>query len=207
MQLDTMAKIVWTIFLASMLSSCQLFQKGEPSWQVNQKLYDEADAAETSVSVSLHDQRAWLLDGQGRVLLKTNISTGVTGHETPTGELKVLEMLEEKKSNRYGKYVDKKKGEVVVAKSWLHQGPPPAGTEYEGVDMPYWMRLTWWGVGMHVGEFARHTRCSFGCVRVFHEAQPWIYQKVQVGTSVEIYQDSMVVEMAGKEQFGFFERW
>ncbi len=69
------------------------------------------------------------------------------------------------------------------------------------------MRLTWWGVGMHVGEFPRHTRCSFGCVRVFRDAQPLIYQKVQVGTPVTIYQDSIVVEMASKERFGFFERW
>ncbi len=56
-------KIVSTVFLASMVSSCQLFQQDESSWQVNRKFYDEADAAKTSVSVSLHDQKAWAWKG------------------------------------------------------------------------------------------------------------------------------------------------
>ncbi|MBT8037511.1 MAG: L,D-transpeptidase family protein [Verrucomicrobiae bacterium] len=151
----------------------------------------------------MHDQKAWLLDGEGWVILKTNISTGVTGHETPVGELKVLEKLEEKRSNRYGKYVDKKTGKVVVAKSWLHKGALPEGTVYEGIAMPYWMRLTWWGLGMHVGEFPKHTRCSFGCIRVFRAAQPWIYRKTQEGTPVTVEGKSLVVEMVEKERFGW----
>lgn len=201
MPLRIYTKCLGFIFLAGMMASCQSFRSEGASWQVNKRLYHQADVSETSVRISLHDQKAWLLDGMGRAILKTNVSTGVTGHETPTGELKVLEKLEKKKSNRYGKYVDEETGKVVVAKSWLHKGPPPEGAVYEGIAMPYWMRLTWWGVGMHVGEFPKHTRCSFGCIRVFRDAQPWIYRKTQVGTPVRVESRSLVVEMDQVEEF------
>jgi len=69
--------------------------------------------------------------------------------------------------------------------------------------MPYWMRLTWDGVGMHVGEFPKRTRCSFGCVRVFHEAQPWIYNKTLIGTRVTVFEKSLIESMAEKENFGW----
>lgn len=186
-----------------MISSCQLFQKQEPSWQLNKKRYQQADASRTSIRVSIHDQKAWLLDGQGRVVLKTDISTGVTGHETPTGEHRVLEMLVDKQSNKYGKYVDGQTGKVIVPKTWLHQGAPPEGTVYEGISMPYWMRLTWQGVGMHVGKFPKRTRCSFGCIRVFRDAQPLIYKKVMVGTPVIVSSESLTVEMAEQEKFSW----
>ena len=205
MPLRIYTKCLGVIFLAGMMASCQLFRSEGASWQVNKRLYRQAAVSETSVRISLHDQKAWLLDGMGRTILKTNISTGVTGHETPTGELKVLEKLEKKKSNRYGRYVDEENGKVVVAKSWLHKGPPPEGTVYDGIAMPYWMRLTWWGVGMHVGEFPKHTRCSFGCIRVFRDAQPWIYRKTQVGTPVTVVSRSLVVEMDEPSGWGGFK--
>jgi len=83
---------------------------------------------------------------------------------------------EGKRSNRYGKYVDKDTKEVVVERAWEHTGPKPKGTVYQGILMPYWMRLTWYGIGMHVGKFDKRVRSSFGCIRVFEEAQPYIYK-------------------------------
>lgn len=165
------------------------------SWQVDKQLYRKADASQTEVKVSIWDQKAWLLDGQGRVILSTNVSTGVPGHDTPTGEHAVVEKLTDKRSNKYGKFVDAETGEVMVEKNWLHKGPPPEGSVYQGTSMPYWMRLTWDGVGMHVGKFPRRTRCSFGCIRVFHKAQPYIYRKTQVGTKVTIFERSLMGEM------------
>ena len=193
------------LLLSLALSSCQLFQKEEPSWKMKKKWYKKADPAKTSVKISVFDQKAWLLDGSGRVILKTDVSTGVPGHETPTGNLRVLEKLEGKRSNRYGKYVDAETGKVLVEKTWLHKGPKPKGSVYQGIAMPYWMRLTWWGVGMHVGKFPKRTRCSFGCVRVFEKAQPFIYAKTQVGTPVEIRQESIATEMAKKEKFSWLD--
>ena len=204
-----MSKLVQTtyygagILLCLLTVSCQSLGYTDRSWQVNKSLYSQTDAKQTEVKVSIWDQKAWLLDEQGRVILKTDISTGVPGKETPTGEHRVLEKLKDKRSNRYGKYVDKETGKVVVEKNWLHKGPPPEGSVYLGTEMPYWMRLTWDGVGMHVGEFPKRTRCSFGCVRVFHEAQPWIYNKTLIGTRVTVFEKSLIESMAEKENFGW----
>ncbi|BDS06130.1 hypothetical protein NT6N_11700 [Oceaniferula spumae] len=191
------------ILLSALSISCQLVPSTSSSWQVNKSLYREADPTKTRIEVSIWDQKAWLLDEQGRVILKTNVSTGVPGHETPTGEHKVVEKLEHKRSNKYGKFVDAKTGKVIVEKNWLHEGPPPEGSVYEGTDMPYWMRLTWDGIGMHVGKFPTHTRCSFGCIRVYHKAQPLIYRKTRVGTRVSISEGSLLKSMAKKEDFSW----
>lgn len=154
--------------------------------------YRAAKPDETSIKVSLWDQKAWLLNGAGEPILQTDVATGVIGKETPEGVFPVLERIEEKRSNRYGRIVNKETREVVIAKSWEHSGPLPEGTEYEGIQMPYWMRLTWDGVGMHVGKFPKRTRCSFGCIRVFEAAQPLIFRKTQLGTKVEIVPGSLV---------------
>lgn len=157
-----------------------------PGYEVNRALYRKANPEETRLRISFWDQKAWLLDGEGRVLLETDISTGVPGHETPLGRFEVLEKLESKRSNRYGQYVRPRSGRVVVAKAWEHEGPPPEGTVWQGVSMPYWMRLTWDGVGMHVGKFPLRVRSSFGCIRVYRRAQPLIYRKTVVGTPVTV---------------------
>jgi len=191
--------------LCLLLSSCSLIptqaeDEKSPSFKVNDALYEKANKSETSIKISLWDQKAWLLNSEGSVLLMTDVSTGVDGKLTPTGTFSVLEKLEKKRSNRYGKYVDKKTGEVVVAKSWEHKGPKPAGTMYEGIAMPYWMRLTWYGIGMHVGKFDKRVRSSFGCIRVLADAQPYLYRKTRVGTKVEIVSKSLVVEMHHAEK-------
>ncbi len=207
MRAGVVSKAVLFVLLANLLASCQLFRTPAPAWRVDKKRYRHADPAETRVVVSVHDQTAWLLDKDGGVILKTIVSTGVTGHETPEGDHKVLERQKNKRSNKYGKYVDARTGKVVVPKTWLHHGSPPEGTVYEGIEMPYWMRLTWDGVGMHVGKFPRHTRCSFGCIRVFRDAQPLIFSKTQVGTPVSVHNESLTLEMAAKEDFSRWRWW
>jgi len=186
--------------LLAFLSSCaviepeQIVKKG-PSFTVNEELYAEASASETSVKISIWDQKAWLLNDQGEVLLSTDVSTGIDGRETPARTYTVLKKNEGKRSNRYGKYVDKDTKEVVVERAWEHTGPKPKGTVYQGILMPYWMRLTWYGIGMHVGKFDKRVRSSFGCIRVFEEAQPYIYKKTKVGTKVQIVKRSLIEEM------------
>lgn len=170
---------------AVLLVSCG----GMAGFRVDQRLYEAADPAETRIRISYHDQKAWLLDGAGRPVLETDISTGVPGHETPFGAFTVLEKLEEKRSNLYGNYVRPGSGRVV-ARTWAVEAPPE-GTVMEGISMPYWMRLTWDGVGMHVGKFPKRKRSSFGCIRVFKHAQPMIYRKTLVGTPVVIEERSL----------------
>jgi lipoprotein-anchoring transpeptidase ErfK/SrfK len=52
--------------------------------------------------------------------------------------------------------------------------------------MPYWMRVTWFGIGMHIGYVPDHA-ASHGCIRVPAHIQPTIYEKVRVGTPVKIH--------------------
>ena len=152
---------------------------------------------ETELRISFWDQKAWLVDGQGRVLVETDVSTGVPGHETPLGRFEVLEKLETKRSNRYGQYVKSRGGRVVVEKAWEHEGPPPDGTVWQGISMPCWMRLTWDGVGMHVGKFPLRSRSSFGCIRVYRKAQPLIFRKTVVGTPVTVVEGSLAGKISG----------
>lgn len=187
-------KFVVFIFLSAFVVSCS--PSTEPGYSTKSRKYRAATPEETSIKVSLWDQKAWLLNGKGEVILQTDVATGVPGKDTPEGVFPVLERMESKRSNRYGRIVNKKTREVVIEKAWEHEGALPPGTEYEGIAMPYWMRLTWYGVGMHVGKFKKRTRCSFGCIRVFEEAQPWIFHKTTLGTKVKIVKGSLV------EQYG-----
>ena len=163
-----------------------------PGYSKKSRKYRSAKPDETSIKVSLWDQKAWLLNGAGEAILETDVATGVPGKDTPEGIFPVLERIEEKRSNRYGRIVNKETRKVVIDKSWEHEGPLAEGTEYEGIEMPYWMRLTWDGVGMHVGKFPKRTKCSFGCIRIFKAAQPLIFHKTQMGTMVEIVPGSLV---------------
>ena len=117
------------------------------------------------VDISLSSMTAQLLQGDGTLLAEMDVSTGEAGHRTPKGNFRVTEKMLLKRSNLYGQYVKKDTREVVVARHWEHKGPKPAGTVYQGIAMPYWMRLTAGGVGMHVGQFSRGVTTSKGCIR------------------------------------------
>ena len=188
-------------FILLALSSAFLLSCGGAGSEADQKQagyskkffkYRVAKPGETSIKVSLWDQKAWLLNGKGEAILETDVATGVENKETPEGVFPVLERMETKRSNRYGRVVNKETREVVIEKSWEHEGPLPEGAEYEGIAMPYWMRLTWSGIGMHIGKFKKRTRCSFGCIRVYEEAQPLIFAKTQLGTEIEVVQESLM---------------
>lgn len=53
------------------------------------------------------------------------------------------------------------------------------------VAMPYFMRLTYDGIGLHVGDVYR-SPVSHGCVRMTREACIPLYQQLPVGTEVVI---------------------
>jgi hypothetical protein len=183
-------KILSLLLCSLFLVSCGF--SGGAGYRIKKSQYRAMTPEDATLKVSLWDQKAWLLNGAGEAVLEADVATGVPGKETPEGVFPVLERLEEKRSNAYGKLVDIRTRKVVVEKSWEHEGPLPEGTEYEGIAMPYWMRLTWDGVGMHVGKFKKRTRSSFGCIRVYEKAQPLIYAKTQLGTEVEVISGSLV---------------
>jgi len=183
-------RTLFFLLLTVILVSCG--NSKAPGYSKKHLKYRATTPDETTMKVSLWDQKAWLLNGAGEAILEADIATGVPGKETPTGVFPVLERIEEKRSNLYGKIVSSETRKVVVEKSWEHEGPLPVGTEYEGITMPFWMRLTWDGVGMHVGKFKKRTRSSFGCIRVHEKAQPLIFAKTQLGTKVEVVPESLM---------------
>lgn len=150
-------------------------------------LVPDAPPGPVKVDVSLATMTAQLLTTGGTLLAEMDISSGMPGHETPLGTFRVTEKLPLKRSNRYGQYVKPDTREVVVAKHWEHQGPQPPGTVYQGIAMPFWMRLTDYGVGMHVGGFERGQPSSKGCIRCPEEGQRYFYQHCRVGTAVRVH--------------------
>ena len=157
--------------------------------QVNERLIDSLNPSNSRVEIDLGAQRArvYKRNGQGQdiLVIETQVSSGKEGYSTPGGNFKVLEKNQAKKSNLYGEWVDSSSGAVLIGdgESWN----PPKGkrARFKGAVMPYWLRITPAGVGMHVG-YVPDFPASHGCVRVPSQVQPLIFSKVRVGTPVKI---------------------
>ena len=65
--------------------------------------------------------------------------------------------------------------------------PVPEGMVYVPAPMPYWMRLTSYGIGMHGGLIPEPGKpASHGCIRLPKEFVPKLFDSVDVGTPVTI---------------------
>ena len=148
------------------------------------------DTSPVRIDVSLASSTAQLLTENGGLLAEMDVSPGLPGHATPAGRFRVMEKLPLKRSNLYGQYVTKDTREVVVARAWEHTGPRPPGTVYQGIAMPYWLRLTSDGVGMHVGGFSRGQPSSHGCIRCPEQGQQFFYERSRVGTPVRVHHEA-----------------
>jgi lipoprotein-anchoring transpeptidase ErfK/SrfK len=90
--------------------------------------------------VSITQQKAYLYRNGVRVAV-TTVSTGMKGHDTPTG---VFTILQKNKDHKSSLYKDS-------------QNRPAA--------MPYMQRLTWDGIALHSGNLPGYP-ASHGCVRM-----------------------------------------
>lgn len=176
------------------LASCQGWRRQPPThtfehprWHIDEERCAAAKPGKVRVDISLASHTAQLLDENSVVLVEMDVSPGLPGHETPVGDFTVREKLPLKRSNLYGQYVRSETGEVVVPRAWEHDGPQPAGTEYLGIAMPFWLRLTDDGVGVHVGGFERGKCTSHGCVRCPEEPQKRCWELCRVGTRVHVH--------------------
>lgn len=136
-----------------------------------------------SIVVSLKDQRAIFL-ADGLVARDFPVATGKRSHPTPTGTFKILEKKEKHSSNMYGKVVDAE-GNVLVGSADARRDIPPEGGAFVGSPMPFWMRLTPTGVGLHVGHLPGRP-ASHGCIRMPRAVAPKLFAEAPVGTPVEI---------------------
>jgi hypothetical protein len=116
---------------------------------------DQPNATVNHIIVSLADQRLYAYHGR-QLVAWSNVSSGRAGHETPTGAFTVSQ-----------KDVD-------------HHS-----SLYDNASMPFFMRLTDGGVGLHAG-FLPGYPASHGCVRLPLGMARELYQRVDPGTPVEI---------------------
>jgi lipoprotein-anchoring transpeptidase ErfK/SrfK len=156
-------------------------------WQ--RKTFEDADILRTTtpensrIIVSLADQRGLLLQGN-EIALDFPIASGKRSHPTPSGSYNILSMKRDHRSNLYGKVVDAE-GQVVQSSADVRRAEIPPGGEFVGSPMPLWLRLTNDGVGLHVGHLPGRP-ASHGCVRLPRRPATLIFERVRVGTAVDI---------------------
>jgi lipoprotein-anchoring transpeptidase ErfK/SrfK len=61
----------------------------------------------------------------------------------------------------------------------------PEGATFDAAKMPYWMRLTDTGVGMHVGHVPGRP-ASHGCIRLKREVAVELFSLTKIGTPVVV---------------------
>jgi hypothetical protein len=189
------------------LTSCQSLPKKpaafeHPRWHIDEVRCAAAKPGQVRLDISLASQTAQLLDEDSCVLVEMDVSPGLPGHETPTGEFKVKEKLPLKRSNLYGQYVRPDTGEVVVPRTWEYEGPKPEGTEYLGIAMPFWLRLADDGVGVHVGGFERGRCTSHGCIRCPEKPQQQCWELCTPGVRVSVHRAAHPVPSRLQERVG-----
>ncbi|MBC7979990.1 MAG: L,D-transpeptidase family protein [Armatimonadetes bacterium] len=146
--------------------------------------YDDEGPGEVAVKISLQEQIAEVSRG-GRPIGWSYVATGIEGRKTSPGSYRITEKIVDKYSNRYG-WIENEYGEVTDddASPGDHL---EEGERYMPAPMPYWMRITSYGIGMHAGNIpAPGSPASHGCIRMPKEFVPILFEKAKVGTPVRI---------------------
>lgn len=139
----------------------------------------------TSIRINVDEQKAYLFHEEEQVGW-TYVATGITSFPTPTGQFKVLEKIQDKVSNLYGKGYDAE-GKLVNSDFKIGRDLLPPGGKFEPAKMTYFMRLTGDGVGMHIGPIPRPgRRASHGCIRLPSKFAGTLFKHTAVGTPVTI---------------------
>ncbi|MCJ0826239.1 L,D-transpeptidase family protein [Luteimonas sp. 50] len=107
------------------------------------------------VVVSLPEQLAHVYRNGVRIGVST-VSTGMPGHETPTGVFTILEKRREHYSNLY-----------------------------DAAPMPFMQRLTWDGIALHAGKLPGYP-ASHGCVRLPYRFSELLFATTARGMTVVI---------------------
>lgn len=150
----------------------------------NQDLMAIANGKNSKIEINLKDQRGQLLVN-GEVAMDFPTATGIRSFPTPTGDYQVLEKERSgKASNKYGKIYDAE-DKLVNGDADISSDEVPEGGKFVGAPMPLWMRLTWDGIGLHVGKVPRRP-ASHGCLRLQRGTAKTLFDIVELGTPVTI---------------------
>jgi hypothetical protein len=146
--------------------------------------YDDGGPGKVSIHISLPDQIAEF-ERDGRQIGWCYVATGREGFGTKPGNYRITEKIVDKYSNRYG-WIEDEFGNVVIPDA-RYNDQVPEGMVYVPAPMPYWMRLTSYGIGMHGGVIPEPGMpASHGCIRLPKRFVPVLYDSVEVGTPVTI---------------------
>ena len=136
------------------------------------------------IEVRLGEQRAYYYKGDQLVGV-SQVSTGKEGHDTPSGQFKVLQKDKDHRSSLYGDYVDAH-DQTVVVQANVENGkdPRPPGTVFLGSSMPFFLRVTN-GVGLHTG-YLPGVPASHGCIRMPGFMAENFFNNTPLGTPVSV---------------------
>jgi lipoprotein-anchoring transpeptidase ErfK/SrfK len=165
-----------------MRKAAELISK-QPPITTNAAVLQRITPDNARVIVSIGRQRAYLMTGD-EIGMDSPISSGKRGHGTPTGSFTVLQKDKDHRSSIYGDYKDSK-GRTVRGGISARIDSAPSGTHFVGAPMKWFMRLTWEGVGMHVGILPGYP-ASHGCIRMPEPAAAQFFSKVKIGTPVRV---------------------
>jgi L,D-transpeptidase catalytic domain len=126
-----------------------------PSLKAGEYLwYPEASPAGPLVIIISVPEQSMHVYRNGVRIGRSSISSGTSGHRTPTGVFTILE--------KHVKHVS---------------------SIYKGAQMPHMQRLTWRGVAMHAGYLPGYP-ASHGCVRLPAEFAEKLYAVTTIGSTV-----------------------
>jgi len=151
--------------------------------KVTPRVLEKATPENTHIYISLDKQRAFLFVDD-EMAIDTPVSTGKGKGMTPQGQFEILEKAEKHTSNIYGDFVDSG-GQVVRGGVSTKVDSAPSGTRFRGAPMAWFLRLTWEGAGMHVGDLPGYP-ASDGCIRLPTDIARLFFQNTKIGTPVEI---------------------
>lgn len=170
--------------------------RSQPGWRKltyrDDALLAKATAANSAVEISLREQRG-LLVVDGGIAMDFPVATGKSSHPTPKGDYKILDKKQDYASNLYGRIVSET-GETVVSDADSRSDAVPPGGRFVGARMPYWMRMSTTGVGMHVG-YVPGRPASHGCIRLRKETAAELFRILAVGSPVKV--DSFSATLGG----------
>ena len=146
-------------------------------------LMSQADAKNSAVRISLAEQRGLLLV-RGAVAMDFPVATGKSSHPTPPGSYKIIEKKQDHASNLYGRIVSAT-GETLVSDADARTDVMPEGGNFVGAPMPYWMRITPTGIGMHVG-YVPGRPASHGCIRLKRDTAVQLFSILERGSPVSV---------------------
>jgi len=138
---------------------------------------------EPRIEIDLSEQMAYFYKGNQKVGV-SRVASGKRGmHDTPIGEFKIIQKSRDHESNLYGDYVYPD-GTIAKKDVGVRQDKQPPGTEFDGADMPYFMRFHN-GVGLHAGYLPGfRLTASHGCVRMPERMAGIYFENVEIGTPV-----------------------